>query len=615
MTEPVDKPNPELPADGNAQGSPAHTGAGKADASGGAPPGGAPPGSPAPADANKGNTPSATPPPSDRTRDRTPEPPAALPPSLPAAVLAKRWQWSSWAIWLVPILAAVVAAGIIAQTLMERGGMISIQFKSAEGLEAGKTKIKYKDVDIGDVKTITLSPDRQKVIITAQLTKGNNNLMREDTVFWVVRPRIGAGGISGLSTLLSGPYIEVDVGKSAETREEFIGLDAPPPILNGLAGRVYSLQAEQMGSLDIGAPVYFRHIQVGQVVSYELDKAGRGVNLKVFINAPYDQYVQTNSLFWHASGVEISVDANGFKVQTESVATVVAGGVSFDTPNSSQAKTRAPANAEFHLFSNRQKALQHPDVEIRRMRMYFKESVRGLAAGAPVDFRGIVIGEVQNVSLEYDSASKRYRFPVDVNLYPQRLQGIGGDTQNGASGNLDSEQLMHRLLDQGLRAQLKTGNLLTGMLYVGLDFFPEAPKSKINWKQQPLVLDTMPGALDELQGSLVSIAKKLDQLPLADISNDLRQALAGLKTTLATTEKMVAHVDADVAPEVKKTLEQAHKTMAEMERTLSEDSPLQIEARGSLKEVQRAAEAVRHLADTLERHPESLIRGKQEDAK
>lgn len=547
--------------------------------------------------------------------DCTPEPPAALPPSLPAAVLARRWQWSSWAIWLVPILAALVAAGIIAQTLMERGGMISIQFKSAEGLEAGKTKIKYKDVDIGDVKTITLSPDRQKVIVTAQLTKGNNNLMREDTVFWVVRPRIGAGGISGLSTLLSGSYIEVDVGKSVEMREEFIGLDAPPPILNGLAGRTFSLQAEQMGSLDVGAPIYFRHIQVGQVISYELDKNGNGVSLKIFINAPYDQYVQGNSLFWHSSGVEISLDANGFKVQTESVATVVAGGVSFDTPVSSAAKVRAPANQIFRLFANRQKALTHPDVEIRKVRLYFKESVRGLVAGAPVDFRGIVIGEVQNVSLEYDAKTKRYRFPVDVNLYPQRLQGIGGEAQNGVQGNLDSDQLMHRLLDQGLRGQLKTGNLLTGMLYVGLDFFPEAPKSKINWQQQPLVLETMPGALDELQGSLVSIAKKLDQLPLADISNDLRQALAGLKNTLATTEKLMAHVDKDLAPEVKQTLDQARKTMAEMERTLAQDSPLQIEARGSLKEVQRAAEAVRHLADTLERHPESLIRGKQEDAK
>lgn len=577
MTEPVDKPNP---ANANASDS-------------------------APQSAG------ALPPPVDAT----PRPPEALPPALPAAVLAQRWQWSSWAIWLVPILAALVAAGIIAQTLMERGGMISIQFKSAEGLEAGKTKIKYKDVDIGDVKTITLSPDRQKVIITAQLTKGSNSLMREDTVFWVVRPRIGAGGISGLSTLLSGPYIEIDVGKAQEPRDEFIGLDAPPPILNGLSGRAFVLAAEQMGSLDVGAPIYFRHIQVGQVVGYELDKAGRGISLKIFINAPYDQFVQTNSLFWHASGVEISLDANGFKVQTESVATIVAGGISFDTPGSSAAKVRAKANAEFHLFANRQKALQHPDVEIRKVRLYFKESVRGLVAGAPVDFRGIVIGEVQNISLEYDSASKRYRFPVDVNLFPQRLQGIGGETQGTASGNLGSEQLMHRLLDQGLRAQLKTGNLLTGMLYVGLDFFPDAPKSKINWQQQPLVLETMPGALDELQGSLVSIAKKLDQLPLAELGNDMRQALAGLKETLATTEKLMAHVDKDLAPEALQTLAQARKTMLEMERTLAQDSPLQSGARDSLREIQRAAEALRHLADTLERHPESLIRGKQEDAK
>ena len=533
--------------------------------------------------------------------------------NIPVALATRHWQWASWVIWLIPILAVVTTTLIIIHTTLERGDTISIEFKSAEGLEAGKTKIKYKDVDIGDVQTISLSPDRQKVIVTAQLTKGSNNLMRQDTVFWVVRPRIGSGGISGLSTLVSGAYIGVDVGKAEKQRDDFIGLDAPPPILNDQPGRTFVLKTEHIGSLNIGAPVYFRHIQVGQVISYELDMKGTGVTLKIFVNAPHDQYVMRNSLFWHASGVEVSMDASGFKVQTESVATVVAGGLSFDTPLPSTPglpeSAPAPMNTEFTLFPNRQKALQRPELEVRKLRMYFKESIRGLLAGAPVDFRGIVIGEVQSVNLDYDVKTKRYRFPVDVHLYPQRLQSLGSDEK-------DSDQLMRRLLSQGLRAQLKTGNLLTGSLYVGLDFFPDAEKHKIDFKQNPIIMETVPGALDELQGSLVSIAKKLEQLPLAEISQDLRLAMTELRTALKSTEKLVARLDQSIegiAPQAGATMEQARKTLAEMERTLSPESPLQQDARNSLREVQRAAESLRHLAETLERHPESLLRGKQED--
>ena len=537
---------------------------------------------------------------------------------LPQAHVAQRWQWSNWAIWLIPLAAALVALGIIVQTLSERDGQIRIEFKSAEGLEPTKTKIRYKDVEIGEVKTIALSADRQKVLVTAELTKGSANLMRKDTVFWVVRPRIGVGGISGLSTLLSGSYIGVDVGKSEQSSDYFTGLDAPPPILNDYAGRTYVLTAATIGSLDIGAPVYFRHIQVGQVISYQLDKQGRGVSLSIFVNAPYDRYVQANSLFWHASGVEISVDANGFKVQTESVATVVAGGISFDTlapelpTGNGKAKPAtpvpAPANTEFQLFANRQKALQRPDTEVRRIRMYFEQSVRGLLHGAPVDFRGIVIGEVQSVGLEYDPKTRRYRFPVDANLYPQRLNNPGSSRQ-------DSEQLLRRLFGQGLRAQLKTGNLLTGALYVGLDFFPGAAKQKMNWQRQPLEIGTVPGALDELQGSLVSIAKKLDSLPLAELTADLRAAVGDLRTSLQGAEKLMTRVDQELTPQAAATLTQARKTLASIETTLAEDSPLQQDARASLRELQKTLESVRHLAETLERHPESLLRGKPEDAK
>lgn len=539
--------------------------------------------------------------------------PVSPPPAIPHATLAPRWKWSPWVIWLIPVLAALIGGWIVLQAMLERGETITISLKSAEGLQAGKTKIKYKDVDIGDVKSIALAPDLSHVIVTAQLTSGSAGLMRDDTQFWVVSPRIGAGGISGLGTLLSGAYIGIDVGKSKQLKTDFVGLNTPPPILSGLSGRQFILHSEQIGSLGVGSPLFFRHVRVGQVISYALDKDGQGITLNIFVDAPYDQYVRANSLFWHASGIDLSLDASGIKVQTESLAAIVAGGVSFETPSDTAAEPAAPDTA-FPLFANRQKAMQHPDTEVRRMLLYFKESVRGLAVGAPVDFRGIVIGDVRAVSLEYDKKAKIYRFPVEINIYPHRLHARRTQADTAAAAQDDDDKTMRKLIDNGLRAQLKTGNLLTGMLYVALDFFPDAPTVKTDWGKNPPVLATMPGALDELQSSLVSIARKLDQLPLTDISADLRKALTTLNTTLTHTDRLVQHVDTDIAPKANEVLEQVRKTLGNVDHILSDDSNLQQNLQESLHEISRAAQALRSLSDTLDRHPESLLRGKKEDA-
>ena len=539
--------------------------------------------------------------------------PVHTPAEIPLATLAPRWQWSPLVIWLIPLLAVLIGGWIVLQAALERGETITITLKSAEGLKPEKTKIKYKDVDIGDVKSIVLSPDLSHVIVTAQLTSGSASLMRDDTQFWVVMPRIGTGGVSGLGTLLSGAYIGIDVGKSKQKRENFVGLNAPPPILNGLSGRHFVLRSEKIGSLSVGSPLYFRHLRAGQVISFDLDKDGQGITLNVFVDALYDQYVRSDTLFWHASGIDFSLDASGIKLQTESLASIVAGGISFEAPADSVAPQAGPDTA-FTLFANRQKASEHPDTETRQLRLYFKESVRGLVVGAPVDFRGVVIGDVRAVSLEYDKVAKIYRSPVEINIYPQRLRTRNTSTPKATAVQEDGDKIMRKLVDNGLRAQLKTGNLLTGMLYVALDFFPDAPKVKTDWSKNPPVLATMPGTLDDLQSSLASIARKLDQLPLADISADLRKALATLTTTLASADKLVQRVDTDIAPKATEVLEQVRKTLANVDHVLSDDSNLQQDLHESLREISRAAAAVRALSDTLERNPESLLRGKKEDA-
>ena len=536
------------------------------------------------------------------------------PSAVPEAVVASRWHSAPWLVWIIPVIAAVVGGWILIHTITSRGPTITITFKSAEGLEAGKTKIKYKDVDIGDVKAIALSKDRSHVIVTAQLAKGTESFLREDTHFWVVKPRIGAGGISGLSTLLSGSYIGLDIGKSEEERDDFTGLDNAPQITTDLPGRRFVLHTASLGSLDVGSTIYFRHIEVGQVISYELDRDGKGVGIHIFINAPYDQYVTNNTRFWNASGVEVSLDASGVKVQTESLASVIVGGITFQAPPDLPVAPPANENAPFTLYSDRDAAMKHADTEVRKMLLYFKETVRGLQPGAPVDFRGIVIGEVTSIGLEYDKQQKIFLFPVEINIYPERLRS---HYRAGADRPDHNEAADHEVLDQlvahGLRAQLKSGNLVTGMLFVALDFFPEAPPAKLDWNKKPLVLATVPGTLEELQTTLLHISRKLDNIPIEDIAADLHKAIKSLNDTLQTTDKLMKHIDGELAPEAKETIAQAKKTLQAAEQLLKSDAPLQQDLRSSLRDLGRAADSLRGLTDYLERHPESLIRGKTED--
>ena len=540
------------------------------------------------------------------------EPAAA--PAVPQAVVASRWHTAPWLVWIIPVIAAVVGGWILIHTITSRGPTITITFKSAEGLEAGKTKIKYKDVDIGDVKAIALAKDRSHVIVTAQLAKGTEGFLRDDTHFWVVKPRIGTGGISGLSTLLSGSYIGVDIGKSEEDRDEFTGLDNAPQITADLPGRRFVLHAAQLGSLDVGSTIYFRHIEVGQVASYELDKDGKGVAIHIFINAPYDQYVTNNTRFWNASGVEVSLDATGVKVHTESLASVIVGGITFQAPPDQPVAQPANENAPFTLYGDRDAAMKHADTEVRKMLLYFNETVRGLAPGAPVDFRGIVIGEVESIGLEYDKQNKTFLFPVEVNIYPERLRshyraGADRPEHNEAA----DREVLDQLVTHGLRAQLKSGSLVTGMLYVALDFFPEAPAARIDWNKKPIVLATVPGTLEELQTTLLHISRKLDNIPIEDMAADLQKAIKSLNTTLETTDALLKRIHGELAPEAKDTIVQARKTLEAAEQLMKNDAPLQQDLRSSLRDIGRAADSLRSLTDYLERHPESLIRGKTEE--
>ncbi|HEV3104558.1 MAG TPA: MlaD family protein [Trinickia sp.] len=542
----------------------------------------------------------------DTPKPGAPEPGAPnLPPELPEPVQLPKSGWLPSLVWLVPLVAALVGIALVVRTVAERGPTITITFATAEGLEPGKTQVKYKDVDIGSVKAIRLSKDHARVVVSVQLTKEAEDFAVADTRFWVVRPRIGTSGVSGLGTLLSGAYIGVDAGHSQDTRTEFVGLEKPPAITGDQKGRRYTLHGGSLGSVDIGSPVYYRRVQVGQVVGFSLDKDGKGVTIDVFVDSPYDQYVGTNSRWWHASGVDLRLDSGGLKLNTQSLATVIIGGIAFQSPPGQAVGQEAPNETVFNLARDEADAMREPDGPALRVVMKFSQSLRGLSVGASVDFRGIELGEVTGIGVEYDPQARNFTMPVTMNLYPDRLGKRFHDSVE-RGGTMAGQELLSKLVEHGLRGQLRTGNLLTSQLYIALDMFPKASTVALDTNRTPIELPTVPNTLEELQVQVADIAKKLDQIPFDELSKNLNG-------TLKNADSLFKQLDTQLAPQARDTLAAAQKTFGAAQTTLQQDSPMQSDLRQALGQLTQTLQSLNALADYLERHPESLLRGKAKD--
>ena len=513
-------------------------------------------------------------------------------------------------IWLVPVIAALVGISLLVSHFMSAGPQITVTFLTAEGIEANKTQVKYKNVVIGKVTTMRLSRDRSHITVAIDLDKSASAFATKGTRYWVVRPRIGAGGVSGIDTLLSGAFIGADAGDSDEDQSDFTGLETPPAVTHGAPGRRFVLHAGDLGSLDIGSPVYYRRIQVGRIVSYQLDKDGKGVSLQLFIDGPNDRFVTKDTRFWNASGVDVSLGADGLKLNTQSLATVVAGGVAFQDPPGPHNEAPAPEMADYTLFADQATAIAPPDGKPRYIRMRFEHSLRGLAVDAPVELLGMKVGRVVSVNLDYDPATKTFPVIVGALVYPQRL-GQAHEKLAKAVGGPDDDSMFPRIMSglvgHGLRAQARTGNLLTGQLYIALDFDPKAPKVPFDASAKPVEIPTTPGDFDHLQEQISSIVDKVEKIPFDSIGKNLDGSLKELQGTLK-------QVNSDLLPEAKKTLQGVNQTVGTANDALSEDSPLQQNIAGTLEELQRTVRSVRAFTDYLGRHPEALLRGRGSDA-
>ncbi len=546
---------------------------------------------------------------------------------LPQATVVPKKHRRISVVWIIPILAAAIAIGIAVQRILSEGPTITIVFKAAQGIEAGKTFIKYKDVNIGQVSAVQLTDDYSKVKVTAKIAKNAAGLMVEDAQFWVVEPRITLSGVSGLGTLLSGNYIGFEAGKLVNKQRTFTGLDVPPAITGDQAGRQFTLKAAKLGPLGIGAPLYYHSLEAGEVIAYKLAPDGKAVDIQVFVKAPYDKYVNSETRFWNASGIDVSLGANGVQVRTESLVALIAGGLAFDDPPFVIASEPVTAKTVFTLFEDQASAMKQPEAIAQHYVIYFSESMRGLSIGAPVTLLGLPGGEVTDVGIDIDPKSMKIRGRVEIVAYPERLVGRLHDQQAVAGDAIahnaqKRRAFFERMVDQlGMRAQLQSGNLLTGQLFVAFDFFPNAKKMKIDWNQEKPVIPAVPSTLPNLEAKLGSIMTKLDNLQWEAIGADTRKALDSFTQLMKDTDKALIRFDSDITPELKSAIEvfrratvSADKMIKDTDATLlGPNAPGQQELRDAMQEVTRAARSLRVLTDYLERHPEALIRGKTEE--
>lgn len=511
--------------------------------------------------------------------------------NLPDSIIQPRSRFSL--VWLVPLIAVSIGAWIAYKAWSETGPTITISFKTAVGLEAGKTKIKYKNVEIGKVTTISLKDDSDGVIVTAEMENNAKKFLTKNTHFWVVTARVAASGVSGLDTLLSGAYIGIDPSTQGAQAKQFTGLEKPPIVTRGSSGKHFILYADNLGSIERDVPIYFRKFNVGRVVDYQLTDNGNSVKIQIFVESPFDRWVNNSTLFWNSSGLDVKLDARGITVDSDSLISILMGGITFETPDTNQDIEAAKDHTVFNLFDNRDKAFEKNYKSGHTYVLNFKESVRGLTIGAPVEFRGIQLGEVTSISLSYISATKEITIPVTIVGELGRMAFQGSDKTKEQL--LEQYQLrLDHFIGQGLRAQLKTGNLLTGQLFIDLDFFEDAEPFTIDWTADTHEFPTIPTTLLE-------------------ISKSVKGLLANANDTMVEIKKLSANLNHTLVPEISATLKQTEQSLRSLQATLSNDSPMQQDLQITLKELTKAARSVRALTDYLERHPESLISGKKGD--
>jgi paraquat-inducible protein B len=522
-------------------------------------------------------------------------------------------RWFAW-VWVVPIVAAALVIWLGWRSLVDRGPMITIAFKAAEGLTAGQTKIQHRDVDVGTVQSVELTPDMSRVIVHARMTRQAVPYLNEKTRFYIVAPHVGFGGISGLSTIVSGTYIEMYPGKDGDSKRSFVALDEPPILPPDTPGRSFTLQAPDLGSLTRGSPISYSGVSVGEVEGYTLAPDGTHVTVTAFIRAPWDDLVHPETRFWNAGGVDVTVGAEGIRVRADSWQQLLSGGVAFETPQSVLTAPPSADGADFKLYDNRRHALRSPRGPEVVYVADFDGNQRGVEPGDSVELAGIEIGEVQEAHLKYDDHRHTLVTQVTFAVDPDRVKIENFKKAAGADASDSVKKWLETLVAHGLRAQVVSLSFLTGQKAVALDMTPDAPRADIEQLGQNLRFPTT--ASGDLADILQSMRGVLQNLDRATSGPQLGHALQELDQTLTHLDQLTTEVEPDIKSLIKSlrdTSDAAQSTLNAVNGMVGSNGNGNTDLPKLMRQLTDAARSVRVLADYLDRHPESILRGRKGD--
>jgi paraquat-inducible protein B len=538
------------------------------------------------------------------------------PPRRPEEPRARvRPQPFSW-VWIVPIGAVALVAWLAWRALSDRGPAITISFRNVDGLQPGQTKIQHRNVDLGTVESVELTPDMSRVIVHARMTRQAADHLTEDTRFAIIAPRVGVSGISGLSTLVSGTYIEMYPGRSGEPKRDFIGLDTPPLLPPDAHGRSFTLLTSDLGSLTRGSPISYRGVSVGEVEDYALEPNSQGVRVTAFVRSPYEQLVHPETRFWNAGGVDLTLGAEGLRIRATSWEQLLAGGIAFDTPKEVLSRSASAAGAVFSLYDNRRAAERAPLGPTLLYVADFPGNQRGLEAGDAVELQGFQVGEVMEAHLTYDDRERTLVTRTTFYIDPQRVDVLNMPKASSSDRRETVRQFVEKLVGEGLRAQATSASFLTGLKLVGLEMIPSAPRARLErdgeYAKMPA---TTSGDITAVLQDLQSVLKNIDK---ATSGPQLGHALQSLDETLTRLDKVTHDIEPDIKLLIKSlrdTADSAQNTLNTVQGLMGNTAPTGTDLPRLMRELTEAARSVRGLADYLDRHPEALLRGRKGDDK
>jgi paraquat-inducible protein B len=534
------------------------------------------------------------------------------PDDVPEARVRKH-RWFAW-VWIVPITAAGIVIWLAVRTLVARGPDIQIVFHSVEGLQARQSTIQHRGVTVGTVEQLELAPDMSQVVVHARITRAAARWLNENTKFYIVSPRVSVEGISGLSTLVSGSYIEMSPAPGKGEQRKFIGLDDAPGVDPSTPGRTFMMSTSDLGSLTRGSPISYHGVSVGEVQDYAISPDGQHINVTAFIRSPYDGLVHPETRFWNAGGVDVALGAQGLRIRANSWQQLLSGGIAFETPPAALKTAPSATGAAFPLYDNRRAAFRDPRSTQIVYIADFSGNLRGVDAGTPVELEGVDIGQVRDSQLRYDPKAHTLTTLVTIAIDPDRIQIQNMPRPANTDSGQAAQQWIETLVAHGLRAQVTTANLITGLKIIALDMVKGAGPARVEHVDQYLKLPTT--SSQDVTEILQSLRDVLNNLERATSGPEIGHAIKSLDATLTNLEKLTS----DVQPDVKELIRSLRATSDAAQDALQSVHGL-VGRGGSegpdlsqlMKQLTDAARSVRGLADYLDRHPEALLRGRREE--